>query len=1672
MKRSKILALLLSFAMMLTMSPGVTSYAAEGQSASDGETAGIMLASSAGWQPKPTKTVSSAGSFPLKLNNGDVLQINGPIEYTAPTGQSPITLASGANAKIIINGSVTLHGADASGTTGATAAISVPEGAALTIYSAHDEELSTSTAAPKDTLTVTGGNAAAGENGEDSEHRITEYPLPINPNVTVYVHGWYTGSGGDGGGGAAAAIGGNGGNGGTGGAKQKSPATATASTFTHTNDGADDNDGGDGYAGGAASQGQGAGTIYLSGRLNINATGGAGAKGGDGGSGSGGYACTDGNDVMIGGCGGGGGGGGGLAAPAIGAGGSGGSGGGSGGLLSSDVKGNVQGCGGGGGGGGWPNGGGGGGGGSECTKALDEKDNTSQGGKGGAGGAAGEIGSAGSAGTQTGTKDHGLNDAPPGEGGSGGHGLTSNASASGGAGGQEKDSESYDGGNGGNGGAAISKAEWNTAGSLILSTAAKLIFSSSTGYAYGDGQGYSALGCLSITPNIIYDLMDCAITLDPSEYTYTGQQCRPSVKSIAYSADSDRDGARVGDSDQSFSTSDYSIVYGKNIHCPTGTVTVVGAQNANRTTVTADKSVIGTNEQEFTIKKAKLTAEMHVSTTTPYRDQRFSAWLDAYTSDTAGSGSLKDLLRESSQTAEGPQVVEWSFGSNGAGQCVESDGLNATFVFKSVTTTTVRAHLTDMNDFEDCWAGIEVSSQLPQTFTATLSTDTPHPRKEVSVTLPDGITNPSYQWYADGTAISGATGAAYTPSSSDIGKTLSVKITPDADAGYEPAMAAAKNAVETHKYSANGFCTVCDEYEPATLSGDTYQIGNGGQMFWFASLVNGDKTHAEFADKNTAAAGVLTSNIDLESREWSPMMGFNGSFDGQGHTITKLKITQKWDDIGFFGSSSGAIGGFTLEGNITLSGGGANTVGGVVGYANGGAVSQVISAVQIRNSDGTYKHVGGVVGGIENGETVIKQCLFTGSITLSASIDCIGGILGYSRAGARISHCANLGTVTATESGAYVGGILGYLNNSNPSLKNCYNYGEVKNGGGDHCGAIIGWLRTHSAAKITDNYYLDTSAVSAFGSGSNSTSAKAPAKDEAAFKSGEVCYLVNGSSSADGVIWRQDVDNGDMPYDTYPVFDGGIVLQNRAHHDCTAGEYTYAYSNSAKAEDHINHNYINGFCTCCDARQSAEAINGVYQITNGGQLFWFSEQLNSGAIATNSNAVLTADIDLEGSQNGQAAGYDGVTKDRNFPGIGTINTQYGGVFTGGGYTISDLYIERENETPVKDGVGLFGYTKNAVITELIINGKILITGTASRQVINIGGVIGHAETTQLSKAFSYVDISNENNETTHVGGLVGGSWDGGSISQCMYFGSIDLHDTGDSIGGIVGYTNTTSISYCANHGSVKTDYNAGYVGGILGYINNTGGSVRNCYNYGEVQNGGGDHCGAIIGWLKSHSAAKITDNYYLDTSATSAFGSGSNGTTAAAPAKTAAEFKSGEVCYLVNSKTSTGDKAIWKQDIDNGNTPYDTYPLFEAAAVYFRSDGTYSNDPERISITISWGAMEFDYHAGRWDPDTHKYSGGWSPTAADGNDLSVQNNSNVALEASFTFTADAAFTPYSLTGAFNGVADGANRMERGATLSTELSVKSLKPASLETAGGKQKIGTITVRLTTVGGGGD
>ena len=1235
MRIGKTLALLLSCALLLTMFPSVEGYAVDRQSEPVSAVSDVALYANTGWQKRPTITVTSAASFPLSLGDGAVLQINGPIDYTAPAGRSPITVAANATVSIIINGSVTLHGANASGKTGATAAIKVPSSSKLYIYSAHDEELSTSTAAPKDTLTVTGGNAAAGTNGTDAERRYTK----VNSNAIRY--DWYTGSGGAGGGGAAAAIGGNGGTGGAGASGWKSTnkdgkeiyVTGTTGLFSLTFHNHDDNPGKAGAAGSAGTAGTGTGTIYIPGRLTLVAKGGSAAAGGKGGSGCEGMYTLSGNDEMI----------------------------------------------------------------------------------GGNGGAAGSAGSAGSSGR---TANSAVGSTA--SGGSGGGGVQSGAASGGSGGVRVQNTSAYPGGKGGNGGGAVPYTAWHTKGSLTLSTANKLNLNSSMGlaYHYGDGQGYGS--STYIMPNIVYDLMDCSVSVNGT-YTYTGAQIKPTSYTVTYSASTDRDRSRVSHrSPISISGGSYAASYGENIHCPTGTVALTGKADASRNTATADGSIVGTKTQTFTIKKAKITSvniTMNPVTSdqsplpfNDYNGQSDSAKIKVgnYIS-TAPNDTNKDIGEIKLATpSEHPNVWQGFFIVSWA----EANGYKVTTEYgypRYYTFLSTRGGkfspqiiMTNMNDFEDFTATIGTITVDKSHITADLSPNPPHPRMPVTATIPEDAGNVTYQWYIGNTKIAGATSNTYTPKNSDIGKNLNVHIIPtDANSPYKNVDdAATGNYVNPHSYN-NGFCTVCGEYETPTLNNGYYEINNGGKLFWFASYVNGDPTHVEEA---------------------------------------------------------------------------------------------------------TSKHL-------------------------------------------------------------------------------------------------------------------------------------------------------------------------------------------------------------------------------------------------------------------NINARLTSDISLHNPKNSGATEWTPIGETS-----GTGTNAFAGTFDGQGHTISDLSITTLPSGAVR--TGLFGTTYGGVVKDFTIKGSITLSAGNKGDNSGIGGAIGATKYgTAVSGVTSYVNISNTSaNALVHVGGVVGELYSS-TAKQCLYFGSINLQNASDSIGGVVGYINNSEIGYCANLGTVKTATEGAYVGGVLGYLNNPSGKIHNCYNYGSVKNGGGNHCGAIIGWLRGGTASNLTDNYYLTGSASSAFGAGSITTTATAPAKNKSAFAGGEVCYLVNSKTSTGEKALWKQDIDNGKKPYDQYPVFDADPVYFRSDSTYSNDPERISVTLSWGDMEFEYDIGTWEPNTHTYvGGGWSAAKTDGAKLSVSNESNVSLQVQFSFAADSALSSCGLTGSFGGVSTGVNhRMAPNASISTSLNLDSKAPDSIKNAG-KKNLGSITVRLTTLGGG--
>lgn len=140
----------------------------------------VFVPVSSKW-PSSTRTITSNSQFPLKVYNNEVVLLQGNLRYDAKPGESPISVATGALAAIIIQGNVTLNGANASGTTGATAAIHVPASSSLTIYSAEDQSRSTDRSAPAYSLTVTGGSGGYG--GYDKHDRDKAHPRGCHRDI-------------------------------------------------------------------------------------------------------------------------------------------------------------------------------------------------------------------------------------------------------------------------------------------------------------------------------------------------------------------------------------------------------------------------------------------------------------------------------------------------------------------------------------------------------------------------------------------------------------------------------------------------------------------------------------------------------------------------------------------------------------------------------------------------------------------------------------------------------------------------------------------------------------------------------------------------------------------------------------------------------------------------------------------------------------------------------------------------------------------------------------------------------------------------------------------------------------------------------------------------------------------------------------------------------------------------------------------------------------------------------------------------------------------------------------------------------------------------------------------------------------------------------------------------
>ena len=300
------------------------------------------------------------------LENNTIYDVNSDLLLSAAAGSSKFRVLGSDVVAINIKKGVTLtlKGGDATGETGAGAAISVAPGATLYIMG-------------EGTLVATGGAAGNGCGGSSGGNGWVGKDEERGKGGTG-------GTGGKGGGGGAPAIGGVGGDGGNGGG-------GGSGKEKECSRGAFSSDGDSGSPGSSGSNGGGMGRVVILGNVTVKATAGAAATadGSGGGSGSMGYYKWTNSYVA------------------------GGGGGGGGGARGQDAQYGI-----GGGGAGGAGGGGGGGGGTVCNSAGGEATGWGDGGSGGKS----YTGSSGSSGTRGGSRSVSLyyGSAKGGGGGEGG----------------------------------------------------------------------------------------------------------------------------------------------------------------------------------------------------------------------------------------------------------------------------------------------------------------------------------------------------------------------------------------------------------------------------------------------------------------------------------------------------------------------------------------------------------------------------------------------------------------------------------------------------------------------------------------------------------------------------------------------------------------------------------------------------------------------------------------------------------------------------------------------------------------------------------------------------------------------------------------------------------------------------------------------------------------------------------------------------------------------------------------------------------------------------------------------------------------------------------------------------------------------------------------------------
>lgn len=247
---------------------------------------------------------------------------------------------------------------------------------------------------------------------------------------------------------------------------------------------------------------------------------------------------------------------------------------------------------------------------------------------------------------------------------------------------------------------------------------------------------------------------------------------------------------------------------------------------------------------------------------------------------------------------------------------------------------------------------------------------------------------------------------------------------------------------------------------------------------------------------------------------------------------------------------------------------------------------------------------------------------------------------------------------------------------------------------------------------------------------------------------------------------------------------------------------------------------------------AAGTVNKETEVPSGYIGIYSAEDLDNVRNNLSGRYILMNDIDLtEDTAEGGVFFNNGT----GWEPIGIETTPFIGTFNGNGYKITGLKISIQSSQFIY--AGLFGYAKNATITNVGLEGNSIYAENTSLDSttsnVYAGGIVGYGYNVTITNSSNSGHVSAESLFNGYAGGISGYV----ESSYNLFSTVSDSYNNGavyakTAAGGIAGKTYRTKVSNVYNKGTF-TDQASGYTGGIVGDLSSNS-SITNAYNIGNI----------------------------------------------------------------------------------------------------------------------------------------------------------------------------------------------------------------------------------------------